>query len=341
MKKLLAIFMLCFAVFAANAQIFLLQESFDESTMPSGWTSIDADGDGFDWVPSLSVGSFTTHTGDGCIASASYDNPSYTALTPDNWLITPAITIPADASEPTLSWWVTGQDGTSYYAEYYGVFVSTTGTSVSDFGTTALYEETVSTSRDYLQRTVDLSTYAGQTIYIAFRHYNCTDMFYIDIDDIEVSCIPTEPTMTVNPTSLNFGTVIVGQTVSRTANVSAFNLTDAITVSTAAPFAVSLDGETFATTVSMPAAGGTLYVQYAPTAAINDNGTVTLTNGDLTATITVAGIGFECTTVTDFPYETNFSNTAMNDCWTIENANNDDKTFTIDPSSSYAPDKQR
>ena len=54
MKKILAIFVLCFAVFAANAQIFLLQESFDESTMPAGWIAIDDDGDGFNWDQLLS-----------------------------------------------------------------------------------------------------------------------------------------------------------------------------------------------------------------------------------------------------------------------------------------------
>ena len=40
MKKIFAIFALCFAVFAANAQQFLLQESFDESTVPAGWATI-------------------------------------------------------------------------------------------------------------------------------------------------------------------------------------------------------------------------------------------------------------------------------------------------------------
>lgn len=333
MKKLLAIFMLCFAVFAANAQVFLLQESFEASDIPSGWTIIDNDGDGNNWYVLYGQGDDPegmAHTGIGHITSASWQS---SAFTPDNYLITGGIEIPANANQPTLSWWAKGQDP-DWAAEHYAVYISTTGQTIADFTAAAVYEG--EPTGEYVQHTVDLSTYAGQTIYVAFRHYNITDMFRLNLDDIEIYTTPTEPTLSVAPTTIDFGTIFVGSTSENTATVTAFNLTADITVTTTAPFAVSLDGETFATTVSMPAAGGTLYVQYAPTAVDTDNGTVTLTNGDLTATITVAGNGFECATVTDFPYETNFSNTAMNDCWTIEDANNDNKTFTIVPGSSYA-----
>ena len=39
----------------------------------------------------------------------------------------------------------------------------------------------------WYQKTVDLSAYAGQHIYIAIRHFNCTDMFYLNVDDAELS----------------------------------------------------------------------------------------------------------------------------------------------------------
>lgn len=37
---------------------------------------------------------------------------------------------------------------------------------------------------------IDLSNYAGQDVYIAFRHFNCTDMYRINIDDIRLSTTP-------------------------------------------------------------------------------------------------------------------------------------------------------
>ena len=158
MKKILAIFVLCFAVFAANAQIFLLQESFDESTMPAGWIAIDDDGDGFNWDPSVAVGNFTTNSGAGCVVSASYDNDNSVALTPDNWLISPAVVIPASAQDVTLSWWAKGQDP-NYAVEHYAVYVSTTGTAVTDFTSPAVYEG--NSTGDYVNLTVDLTSYAG------------------------------------------------------------------------------------------------------------------------------------------------------------------------------------
>jgi hypothetical protein len=40
---------------------------------------------------------------------------------------------------------------------------------------------------NWYQYTVNLGDYAGEGRYIAIRHFNCTDMFYIDVDDIELS----------------------------------------------------------------------------------------------------------------------------------------------------------
>lgn len=87
-----------------------------------------------------------------------------------------------------MEWYVTAQDQT-WPSEYYEVKVSTTGTAVSNF-TTTLHSETVQAGGpepgNYWKRTVDLSSYVGQTIYIAFVHTNCTDMFRINIDDVSV-----------------------------------------------------------------------------------------------------------------------------------------------------------
>ena len=39
----------------------------------------------------------------------------------------------------------------------------------------------------WYQKSVDLSEYAGQEVYIAFRHFNVSDQFVINIDDVELS----------------------------------------------------------------------------------------------------------------------------------------------------------
>ena len=138
------------------------------STMPECWTLVDADGDGYNW---------SILSGYSAIQSASYQGG---ALTPDNWLITPQLAIPATGSYE-VTWTATAQDQ-NWPAEHYGLFVSTTGSDTGDF--TVLQEWTLTTG--VFNPVVDLSAYAGQDIYLALRHFNCTDMFRISIDDFTV-----------------------------------------------------------------------------------------------------------------------------------------------------------
>ena len=148
-----------------------------EDDISECWTVYDNDGDGNNWF--LSEG--YSHMGSTSAFSASYD-PNYGPLTPDNWLISPAISLPS-GSNMQLSWYAKGLDA-SDFAEYYSVYVSTIGNTPDDF-TTAIYSGT-STST-WVKHNVSLSAYAGHTVHIAFRHYNCTDMYYLDIDDILIT----------------------------------------------------------------------------------------------------------------------------------------------------------
>ncbi len=168
------------AIDCSTAATLPFVEDF-QSELDECWVMIDADGDGHNWQKKT----FTGHGGEGdlCISSASYDGA---ALHPDNWLVTPAINLSTNAN---LSFWINAQDA-SYAGEHYGVYISTTGTDVADF--TMLYEETMDANGGprvqgaWKQKVVDLSAYTGQNVHIAFRHFNCTDMFWLNLDDIYV-----------------------------------------------------------------------------------------------------------------------------------------------------------
>ena len=171
---------------------------FEDGTL-MGWTLIDADGDGFDWVANSSFGG---HNGSmGIVYSQSYDN-NYGPLTPDNYLVAPTqITAHNGAA---ISFWACAQDA-SWAAEHFGVAVSTTNnSSASAFttiqewtmtakgpqGTTVDREHDIRGTNDqgtWYEFTADLSSYAGQNIWVALRHFNSTDYFYIDVDDITIS----------------------------------------------------------------------------------------------------------------------------------------------------------
>ncbi len=136
---------------------------------------------------------------------------------------------------------------------------------------------------------------------------------------------PANATIVAMPLSLSFNGVIGGEIAAKTVSISTFNLTEAITATTAAPFSVSSDGTTFAETASIAAAGGVLYVKYTPTAEGTQNGTVVLAStGAENVTVTLTGSAVDCSNpITTLPFVEGFEN--MSGCWTLisNNAAND------------------
>ncbi|WCG03435.1 Lys-gingipain [Porphyromonas gingivalis] len=166
-----------------------LSESF-ENGIPASWKTIDADGDGHGWKPGNAPG-IAGYNSNGCVYSESFGLGGIGVLTPDNYLITPALDLPNGGK---LTFWVCAQDA-NYASEHYAVYASSTGNDASNF-TNALLEETITAKGvrspeairgriqgTWRQKTVDLP--AG-TKYVAFRHFQSTDMFYIDLDEVEI-----------------------------------------------------------------------------------------------------------------------------------------------------------
>ena len=155
-------------------------EGFEGGTLPTGWLAVDADGDGYNWENTVEAAlPFPAHTGDACMTSASYLN-GVGPLTPDNWLITPAIQVTATSQ---LDYWHAAQDPL-WPDEHYYVKVSTTTPDIGSF-TTTIFDGV--TPIDWEDVTIDLSAFAGQTIYIAFEHCEVTDMYWMKLDDVTVT----------------------------------------------------------------------------------------------------------------------------------------------------------
>lgn len=167
-------------------------------------TFIDADGDGHNWEIKTS-NYFSVHSGNCVAASASFDVEASQPLIPDNWMILPAIVIPSDAANFELTWYAKGQDG-NWGAEHYSVYVSTTGNSLDDF-VEPVFSTTTSGNwvEDWEADTVSLDDYLGDTVYIAFRHHDCTNMFYLNIDDIKVDGIIFPEVTVEGPAEVRLG----------------------------------------------------------------------------------------------------------------------------------------
>lgn len=165
-----------------------------EETLDDCWIMLDADGDSYTWMQNVRN---STHGGSGNIASASYIN-GVGAVEPDNWLISPKINLPAESAQ--ISWWDYGDDNNDY-AEHYGLYVSTSGTNPSDF--TLLWEGDVPSAKTWRQLTQSLNDYCGQGVYIAFRHFNCTNKYWLILDDMKVSGTGALGINDVDQTSVN------------------------------------------------------------------------------------------------------------------------------------------
>jgi hypothetical protein len=180
--------------------------NFDDNTM-MGWTSIDADNDGNGWVSSANPGIYhnsgvslsgTGHNAsEAYVISGSYANQTGAVLYPDNYLVTPAAISAENGAQ--IRFYACAQDA-SYAAEHFGVAVSTTTATASAFTTiqewtmTAKGNGVLSEGRgrqtrqgEWYEYTVDLSSYAGQDIWVAIRHFNCSDQFILNVDDITVA----------------------------------------------------------------------------------------------------------------------------------------------------------
>ncbi len=270
----------------------LLNEGFEGTAPPTGWTVIDADGDTYNW--SYTSG-FAVHSGTKSISSASYIN-GVGALTPNNYLVTPQLTIPSSGTYQ-LKYWVNAQDA-AYPGEHYKVALSTSGNAAANF-TVTLFEETMTakTPGAWYERTVDMTAYAGQTVYLAWVHYNCTDMFWLNLDDVTLMPLPTSPIAALNMNAANFNMVNVGQS----ATVTGFQLQN-MGIGTLTASNVTSSNPEFTTSIvtgDVAVVPGTPYafsVTYTPTNVGVDNATITITTNGGNVTIAVTGEGFQLPT---------------------------------------------
>ena len=154
---------------------------FEDEAQVNDWVVLDEDGDGFNWELITGEG-LTTHSGAYVMSSASYDNPTYTALTPDNWLVSPWLPL-----HGKFAFYACGQDP-SYAAEVFGVYIYTSansewvqlGEDITATGVMKAYE-------------FDLSEYEGLEGSLAIVHHNVTDMFRLNVDDITIGDFEAEP----------------------------------------------------------------------------------------------------------------------------------------------------
>ena len=160
-------------------------------TSPNNWMHISEYSYAYNYE---AMSSGHGHNGsDGYMYSESYisgeSQGSGTAVYPDNYLVSPQIALGG-----SITFHAGGQN-VSYCAEQFSLMVSTTGNDAVDNFTTVqtwIFTPTASSGNEWQEFTVDLGAYSGMG-YVAIRHFDCYDQWFLCIDDITIESGPIDP----------------------------------------------------------------------------------------------------------------------------------------------------
>lgn len=181
MKKFLLFAFAVATMYTATSQTTIFSENFSTG-IPGTWTLINNDGhtpaSQVSFVNAAWIWDNNQYIGQ-CALSTSWYSP---AAASDDWLITPSIIIPSGSTNVLLLWDATA--ASSQYADGYELKIATNhGNTISDFTTTLF---SVAHEHAYWNtRSLDLSSYAGDTITLAWRN-NSNDMELLAVDNIKI-----------------------------------------------------------------------------------------------------------------------------------------------------------
>ncbi len=173
----------CIGMFANAIEIpdsSVNHEDFYENFEGSfNWELVDADEDGLNWgVEYFTAANY--QDGSKCAVSYSYTQDAG-AFEPDNWMISSEFTIGDDRFLSFFTSTLNPADADIY--EHYAIYLIPEGGDIEDG---AMIFETTMDTNACVEHLVDLSDYAGQTVRLAFRHFDCYDQYTLIIDSIAV-----------------------------------------------------------------------------------------------------------------------------------------------------------
>lgn len=164
----------------------LLSEGFEATTFPpAGWTSYNVDGVGVQWARNTTA----AYVRSG--AASAYHYYGSVGVMEDGWLVSPPLNVQPGTQ---LSFWEYTRFPSFYFKHSLWVCTGAAcNTPPTNYTQVAEYSAPTTAWR---QQVVDLSAYAGQTAYVAWRYEgDDADAWYIDDVLVQVPC----PAVTIAP----------------------------------------------------------------------------------------------------------------------------------------------
>ncbi|MGN1340724.1 MAG: choice-of-anchor J domain-containing protein, partial [Oscillospiraceae bacterium] len=175
-----------------DGRTLVWSESFESSTLPSGWGTLDKDDNASNWVVEYQDSDIKKHHGIGSVYSESSRSFLGDEVPTNNWLLLQRKTLDSGKRYILTFDAVEQADADKNLAEKFGVFISTDGGE----NYTQLGEDYTTTDK-WQEIEVDLSAYAGKTVDIAVVHHNCTDQYMLVLDCFNLWELPLKEITTI------------------------------------------------------------------------------------------------------------------------------------------------
>jgi thiol-disulfide isomerase/thioredoxin len=201
MKKIL--FTMCILMFGIYYSQTYYSQDFNTAGL-NGWVSTDIDGDGNQWFNGNASGIYP-NLGSGTMVSYSYKSGQ--ALTPNDLLTSPLIDLSTvTASNVFLLYDVMTHPQNSGTPEKYSVYITTTNNPTAITASTPVYTESPSYA-GVQTKTIDLSSFIGQQVYVSFRHYDSTPFWLIGMDNVVVKTLNNNDVALKNISLTRYGVI--------------------------------------------------------------------------------------------------------------------------------------
>ncbi len=288
---------------------YLINESFEGTEFPpTGWTTEVVSGY-YDWNRNLGTShpsGYPAHSGNYLAVYKSY----YASTGSNARLITPEISLTFGAN-PELSFWMFHDNGYMYSHDSLVVEIKVyNGGWPSDWTRLEKYERYNSAGDMWVEHTIDLSPYYGQTIMIAFHAFSGYGND-IHIDDVSINVdVPNDAGVSaiLSPA----GTYLLGSSVEPVVEVTNFG-------TAANTFDVTVEIGSYSATQTVSLDAGAVDTVHFPLATLNQSGVVNVVAYTSLAGDMVPGNDTLTTTIY-----------VLNDLVDFEGTNGN---FTADPSS--------
>lgn len=244
------------------------------------------------------------------------------ADTSDDYLLTPFFQF--NGTPVALSYFVSS--GGDSYSESYEVLAIGSDTIV-------LAQLDTVRSGNWIFKGVDLSALNGQ-YHIAFHCVSEPHQYLLAFSELRIDNVEN-PIVYTNKASVDFGQVEKDSPAIDDFNVYVLNQTEEVTLTTHAPYALSLDNVTFSTSLTLPVStefytNAKVYVRVSTNVVGTFEDKIEITTSSTYDTIALTSEVYACDVITQFPFEEFFlDNSPTRKCWKIVNANNDDRTFVM------------